>query len=52
VIATTIGGVCVIVGASAEGVSGLDVIVDCATLARFLGDAEVRAGCFFSKAGG
>ena len=47
-IAAAIGGVCVIVGASAEGVSGLDVIVDCAILTRFLGNAEVGAGFFLS----
>jgi hypothetical protein len=52
VIAAAIGGVCVIVGASTEGVSGLDVIVDRAILAHFLGNAEVGAGCFLSEAGG
>jgi hypothetical protein len=52
VIATTIGGVCVIVGAISEGVSGFDVIVDRVILVHFLGDAEVRAGVFLSEAGG
>ena len=52
VIAVAIGGVCVIVGASTEGVSGLEVIVDCAILAHFLGNAEVGAVFFLTKAGG
>jgi hypothetical protein len=52
VIVATIGGVCVIVGATVEGVSGLDVIVDCAIIALFLGNAEVGAGLFLSEAGG
>jgi len=42
----------VIVGASIEGVSGLDGIEDRAILAHFLGDVEVGAGFFLSEAGG
>jgi hypothetical protein len=42
----------VIVGATAEEVSGLDVIVDCAILAHFLGNAEIGAEVFFLEAGG
>jgi len=52
VIETTIGGVCVIVGAIVEGVSGLDVIVDRVILVHFLGNAVVRARVFLSEAGG
>jgi hypothetical protein len=37
--ATTIGGFCVIVGATTEEVSGLDVIVDHAILSLLLGNA-------------
>jgi hypothetical protein len=52
VIVAAVGVVCVIVGASAEGVSGLDGIEDHAILAHFLGNAEVGAGFFLSEAGG
>ena len=45
-VATTIGVLCVIVGATTEGVRSLDVIVDHAILAHFLGNAEVGARCF------
>ena len=40
-IVATVGVVCVIVGASVEGVSSLDGIEDRAILGHFLGNAEV-----------
>ena len=40
------------VDATTEEVSGLDVTVDCADLARFLGNAEIGTGVFFSETGG
>jgi hypothetical protein len=51
VIAAVIGGVCVIVGSFGERVNGLDVIVDRAILALFLGNAEIGVGVFLSEAG-
>ena len=41
-----------IVGATTEGLSDLDVIVDPVILVRVLGNAEVRVGVFFSEVGG
>ena len=51
-IVETIGGVCVIVGASAEGVRSLGVLVDRVILSRFLGNAEVEARFLLSEVGG
>jgi hypothetical protein len=51
VVAATIGGVSVIVGASVEEVGSLDVIVGRAILALFLDNAKLGAGDFLSEAG-